>query len=1152
MSGFRNSSSYQEFDTEANEVGRKRSLIRPERQRMDSSHPRFHYTQVASQQASHLRILPSDTGLDPVHNTEAAPYHLVPEESEEGIPLMAIGEETQQQGREQFGLNDEGDQRRYLYKRASKNGNALYEKEEQNKIYFWKVYCYIITFWAPSPLLRLFGMKTKSRQFAWREKIGLISCILYIGAFVAYITFGFTRTVCSAPRTKVKNGAVSTSNLIINGRIYDMSLSQHPGAAGVPAGSNVLYPPVNAGGQDASFLFQNVNGHCRDIIMPRDNCSIPHDDQNLAWYMPCRVFSQYGADSLNTTEEFYQGWACHTSSAARDAYYSLQVSGDVYFTWDEIRNSSRNLVVYSGTVLDLDLLNWIQTDDLTYPTLFDELRDQSFRGHDISLILSASSDRRAAQCLTEIIRVGVIDSETIGCIASQVVLIISLVFILSVVVVKFVFACYYKWVVSRKQGADIVDNRTMGERDREIEQWSEDPTAVVSEKARHATASPQVGSDFKRVKTNRQSVFFQSNQSAQDLMDLAIAKPETPPLFKYTTMGTQAAERAARDTQMTDRQKRAMKTRSVFAHSRHSSMDLLARNSFGPFENMPEPISTLGHDICHPDVEPQKPHTFEPYGYPLVHTICMITAYSEDEEALRTTMDSVANTDYPNSNKLLVVICDGLIKGSGNDRSTPEIALDLMTDFCVPKEEVKAHSYVAVALGSKRHNMAKVYAGFYKCTPSEDSNKPPQRVPVILIVKCGTPEEAGGPKPGNRGKRDSQIILMSFLQKVTFDERMTALEFVILESIWRVTGIMAEFYEIVLMVDADTKVYPDCLTHMCAEMVKDPLIMGLCGETKIANKNQSWVTAIQVFEYYISHHQAKAFESVFGGVTCLPGCFCMYRIKAPKGNDGYWVPILANPDIVERYSDNEVDTLHKKNLLLLGEDRYLTSLMLKTFPKRKQVFVSKAACKTVVPDKFSVLLSQRRRWINSTVHNLMELVLVKDLCGTFCFSMQFVIFIELIGTLCLPAAISFTVYVIIVAIISHPTPIMSLVLLGIIFGLPGCLIVVTVSSLKYVIYFFIYLIALPIWNFVLPTYAFWKFDDFSWGETRTVIGESKGDHGNADGAFDSSKIMMKKWREWEQERVSDQSASIAAPGPVWHPTNVENDTYYSEESTLSP
>jgi chitin synthase len=32
-------------------------------------------------------------------------------------------------------------------------------------------------------------------------------------------------------------------------------------------------------------------------------------------------------------------------------------------------------------------------------------------------------------------------------------------------------------------------------------------------------------------------------------------------------------------------------------------------------------------------------------------------------------------------------------------------------------------------------------------------------------------------------------------------------------------------------------------------MVKDPEVMGLCGETKIANKRDSWVSMIQVFEY---------------------------------------------------------------------------------------------------------------------------------------------------------------------------------------------------------------------------------------------------------------------------------------------------------------
>ena len=65
----------------------------------------------------------------------------------------------------------------------------------------------------------------------------------------------------------------------------------------------------------------------------------------------------------------------------------------------------------------------------------------------------------------------------------------------------------------------------------------------------------------------------------------------------------------------------------------------------------------------------------------------------------------------------------------------------------------------------------------------------------------------------------------------------------------------------------------------------------------------------------------------------------------------------------------------------------------------------------------------------------------------------------------------------------------------------------------------IYLISLPIWNFVLPTYAFWKFDDFSWGDTRKTAGEKTKKAGiEYEGEFDSSKITMKRWAEFERDR----------------------------------
>jgi len=344
------------------------------------------------------------------------------------------------------------------------------------------------------------------------------------------------------------------------------------------------------------------------------------------------------------------------------------------------------------------------------------------------------------------------------------------------------------------------------------------------------------------------------------------------------------------------------------------------------------------------DVVPQPSLDYEPFNFPLAHTIMLVTAYSESVEGLRTTLDSLSTTDYPNSHKVILVIADGMVKGSGNDLTTPEIVLGMMKELVTPPEEVEALSYVAIADGHKRHNMAKVYAGFYEYDNNTVELSKQQRVPMMLVAKVGNPAEVNDAKPGNRGKRDSQIVLMTFLQKVMFDERMTTFEYEFFNSMWRCTGVSPDRYETVLCVDADTKIFPDSVSRMMSCMVNDTEIMGLCGETKIANKSDTWVTMIQgeffvlsdlrltcsptdhpflnlVFEYYVSHHLTKAFESMFGGVTCLPGCFSMYRIKSPKGGDGYWVPVLANPDIVQHYSENVVDTLHKKNLLLVSSTK---------------------------------------------------------------------------------------------------------------------------------------------------------------------------------------------------------------------------------------
>lgn len=999
--------------TPSGDLGRKRSLIRPERNRIDENHPNYHYRQ----HAANMNVLPSSTGNDPIMEdleTEVAPTETSGLRSSGDVESDVSPPPKKSRRGRGAGPDDNvstekaaGPRTRTKLKRERTRKMTKEEKEYQKQLdavkppSLWNVYCAIVTFWCPGFMLKCFGMPAKEQQRAWREKMGLISIILSIMAFVGFLTFGFTATVCGNPGLRLRVNHVDSGYMIFHGRAYDLSGSHHPIARGITAGANVLYDlPEKHGGQDGSFLFQNVNGKCKDLITLSSGSDVPtNSDNDLAWYFPCTTFNQDGSSPVNKTIPYYLGYACHTSGDAREAFYDLKSAGDVYFNWDDIKNVSRNLMVYSGTVLDLDLLKWFNGTEVTVPGRFSQLSDRSnsynaaVHGRDVTHAFQGKEDKKIAQCLEQIIKVGTVDTETVGCIASKVVLYVSLVFILSIVVSKFLLALLFQWFFSRKFAASKTSQSSnKKKRAKQIEDWSNDiyraPPRIAGD-----VGSTVVGSDrtSKRASTFLPTTSRFTSPYAGENRLSRVGRPQP------TTMASQTSTAAL------------LPPSSIFKHQNSSRSSFLrSENGYsGTDYEGPGPAGFI-----HESVVPQPPADWQPFGYPLAHAICLVTAYSEGELGIRTTLDSVAMTDYPNSHKTILVVCDGIIKGKGETMSTPDIVLSMMKDHSILPDEVPAFSYVAVSSGAKRHNMAKVYSGFYDY--GANSSIPverQQRVPMMCIVKCGTPDEATKSKPGNRGKRDSQIILMSFLQKVMFDERMTELEFEMFNGLWKVTGISPDFYEAVLMVDADTKVFPDSLTHMISAMVKDPEIMGLCGETKIANKRASWVSAIQVFEYFISHHLSKSFESVFGGVTCLPGCFCMYRIKAPKGGQNYWVPILANPDVVEHYSENVVDTLHKKNLLLLGEDRYLSTLMLRTFPKRKQVFVPQAVCKTTVPEEFSVLLSQRRRWINSTVHNLMELVLVRDLCGTFCFSMQFVVGIELVGTLVLPAAIAFTLYV---------------------------------------------------------------------------------------------------------------------------------------------
>ena len=243
--------------------------------------------------------------------------------------------------------------------------------------------------------------------------------------------------------------------------------------------------------------------------------------------------------------------------------------------------------------------------------------------------------------------------------------------------------------------------------------------------------------------------------------------------------------------------------------------------------------------------------------------ICQVPAYTEGEDQLRKGLDSLTALQYDNKRKLICVICDGMIVGGGNDRPTPKIVLDILG--VDPKIDPPALPFRAVGQGSEQLNYGKVYSGLYEYEGNV--------VPYLVVVKVGKESEQTKSKPGNRGKRDSQILLMSFLNRVHHRAPMSPLELEMFHQINNIIGVDPELYEYLFMVDADTSVREDSLNRLVASCANDAKIAGICGETSLQNEERSWWTMIQVYEYYISHHLAKAFESLFGSVTCLPGWY---------------------------------------------------------------------------------------------------------------------------------------------------------------------------------------------------------------------------------------------------------------------------------------
>ncbi|KNE54726.1 hypothetical protein AMAG_00686 [Allomyces macrogynus ATCC 38327] len=153
----------------------------------------------------------------------------------------------------------------------------------------------------------------------------------------------------------------------------------------------------------------------------------------------------------------------------------------------------------------------------------------------------------------------------------------------------------------------------------------------------------------------------------------------------------------------------------------------------------------------------------------------LVPLFAEPVTVIQRTLSSIVQSEA--RHKALLVICDGNVQPVGEIKDTYRAVLDHLRYRPPPRLALAAAAsgaplalghvvgasvtfqYMSTGEGAKQWNVARLFSGY--CTDETGAT-----VPYVVLVKIGHPAEraAGTPLPGNRGKRDSLLMALRFLQ----------------------------------------------------------------------------------------------------------------------------------------------------------------------------------------------------------------------------------------------------------------------------------------------------------------------------------------------------------------------------------------------------
>lgn len=175
--------------------------------------------------------------------------------------------------------------------------------------------------------------------------------------------------------------------------------------------------------------------------------------------------------------------------------------------------------------------------------------------------------------------------------------------------------------------------------------------------------------------------------------------------------------------------------------------------------------------------------------------------------------------------------------------------------------------------------------------------------------------------------------------------------------------------QLILFLDSDTTVYRNTISELVDFMERRS--KNSVGTTCMVHCKTSdrfnILHYLQDVEYSQVNLLIRQLENYLGAVSCLPGVCTMIRFEVLAAVSGDYFSDDSRDDC-----KNTFDYFQKH----LGEDRYLTNLLIMMNPKQhgRSTFCSSAKCKTEPVSSLSGLIRQRRRWILGTLPNQLQLI----------------------------------------------------------------------------------------------------------------------------------------------------------------------------------